>query len=735
MKKITAISAVCALAISAYASDLGTIRVESSTIDDKFETKRSEVSSTSTISGEKVDNSHVENLQQLLQSIPGVTTESSTGDTLKIHLRGVENQMYMGEKPGVAVVIDGVPVFERTGKVNIDLDNIESVKVIKGGASYLFGDDALSGAVIITTKRGAKYNHNYGAVEAGSYGYKKAVARTGYANEDLSFHVQASQRSGDGYHEDSDYKTTYLNGKLQYYINDTSDINFGVEYSQREKDSHGTVGGATQAETNPESVYDGDQESRDYTRMFDVELLKGFVTYSKDFDHGANLLVNTYVYTDTTEFMSRPQTKDGSGADDPTLDDSDYVYDNHYEQIQTGVKTEYRDSFDNSAALIGLDLRANEYENKTSYRVDQALIIYGGPYAGITPNYYTAGSFDSNDKTDENVYAMYGEYKYAFTKSLSATANLRFDSINLDYTDSDANNFKKDFDVYSYRVGMNYQLSDKSMLFVNYSTGFRAPTISQLFAGDISTWGSTISNPDLEPEESFNYEIGARVLSKGIKYEASIFQIDRKDFIMKTSGNYGEASIDSDGDGEVDDMWDNVGGAEHRGFEFSAVGNIIDSLSFNFAYTYLDATYTDYKNNGITLGSGWTASVDVKDVTGNTIPRTSKHNANLIMNYKAMKNLTLMTEINAKSKYYADDRNQIEINGHGTLNLMATYDRKMGMFDTSFFVRADNVFDKQYYTSARSSSDRNEDGVFNEEDLSITVNPGRILTAGLSAKF
>ena len=87
----------------------------------------------------------------------------------------------MGERPGVAVVIDGVPVFERTGRVNIDLDNIESIKVIKGGASYLFGDDALSGAVIITTKRGANYDNIHLSGEVGSFDYRKALARTGFA--------------------------------------------------------------------------------------------------------------------------------------------------------------------------------------------------------------------------------------------------------------------------------------------------------------------------------------------------------------------------------------------------------------------------------------------------------------------------------------------------------------------------------------------------------------------------
>ncbi|MFZ5375807.1 MAG: TonB-dependent receptor plug domain-containing protein [Campylobacterota bacterium] len=115
------------------AENLGIIGIDSTTIDDRFHSSRTEASSTSTIDGQKVDDSHVENIQQVLNAIPGITTEVKTGDSLKIHIRGIENQVYMGEKPGVAVVIDGVPVFERTGAVNIDLDNIESIKVIKGG--------------------------------------------------------------------------------------------------------------------------------------------------------------------------------------------------------------------------------------------------------------------------------------------------------------------------------------------------------------------------------------------------------------------------------------------------------------------------------------------------------------------------------------------------------------------------------------------------------------------------
>ncbi|MGD9788840.1 MAG: TonB-dependent receptor plug domain-containing protein, partial [Sulfuricellaceae bacterium] len=160
--KMRPLAAACLLLASQgiwaeEAARLDEVTVTSTTIDDRFDSKRDEPSNISVISGKKVDDAHIQNAIQVLQGIPGVTADLSSGDEIKIKLRGIENQRYMGEKPGVAIVIDGVPVFERTGKVNIDLDNIESIKVIKGGASYLFGEDALAGAVIITTKRGAKY--------------------------------------------------------------------------------------------------------------------------------------------------------------------------------------------------------------------------------------------------------------------------------------------------------------------------------------------------------------------------------------------------------------------------------------------------------------------------------------------------------------------------------------------------------------------------------------------------
>jgi iron complex outermembrane receptor protein len=721
MKKISySIGLALMLNASLHADNLGTISVESSTIDDRFESKKTEVSSISTVSGDKVDNAHAENIDNILKTIPGITSEVTSGDQLKIHIRGVENQMYMGEKPGVAVVIDGVPVFERTGRVNIDLDNIESIKVIKGGASYLFGDDALSGAVIITTKRGAKYDNSYFATEAGSYGYYKFLARQGFSNDKLNGHIQVSQRGADGYHEDSDYLAKYVNGKLQYYINETSDITFGMEYSKREKDSHGTVGGVTEADNNPESIFNGDMESRDYTRKYDVELQKYFLTYSNDLSDKSNLLISAYIYKDDTKFLSAPQTKDELGNAGVYTDD-DYVYDNDYSQIQKGIKSEYRIKSNKWAALLGLDLRDNNYENLSTYRVGQRL-TFRPPHA-----YAAAGDDKSNNSTDEKVMALYGEFKYALTDKLHITSNYRYDKIKLDYSDSRGNDLNREFDVSSYRLGMNYAMSDSFSLYANYSTGFRAPTISQLFAGDVSTWGSTINNPDLEPEKAHNYEVGMRAKMGNFFYDLSLFRLDRKDFIMKTSGNYGDT--------DATDMWANIGGAKHQGVELSVRGKLLNNLTMNLAYTYLDATYTDYANFGMTLGAGRGATVATYNVTGNVIPRTPKHRLNVALDYRYSDALSFNANINSISEYFADDLNELKIDGHTTLDLGVNYNFKVSDYKVNLFAKVDNVLDKKYYSTARSSGDRDENGVFDYEDLSITVNQGRFISAGISVKF
>jgi len=728
------------------AQKLNEVVVTSTTIDDRFESKRGEPSNISVISGKKVDDAHAENIMQLLQSIPGVTADLSSGEEIKIKLRGIENQRYMGEKPGVAIVIDGVPVFERTGKVNIDLDNIESIKVIKGGASYMFGDDGLAGAVIITTKRGAKYAGYTLGAEAGSYGFNKQIARAGFAGELGSGHLQYSKRESDDYYFQSGYQNESVNGNLNFYLSDTSDLTFGFEKNQRGKDKHGSVKGAIQAELDPTGTI-----GRDYARKFDVDLQKLNLTYSNSYNPYSNLLLLGYEYKDHTIFWSAPQRMNLDGS--VNTDVNAYTTNNDYHQDQRGIKAEWRSGQEALGWLAGVDVRRNNYQNFNTAKVDYCSTY---DYRKKTcTSIMRAGAVMTNDATDESVNAAYGEIKVVPARQWTLTFNGRYDSINLDYASGSFYNADvganvsgfsraKSFDVSSWRGGANYAANEVMSFYGNLSTGFRAPTVDQLYRGSLSPNGKTENNENLKPEQALNMELGVRSKTAwfgvGLDVDAALFQIDRKDFIMASTGQYGVAGV-------VKEKYDNIGGAVNRGVELALKSDRKRDFSVDAAYTYISAYFTQYDAFYMPVGSPYVTNPQSLryNNSGRHIPRVSTHQLNTTLNWQPNSAFRLGLEMDAKSWAWADEINQEKIPGRTLFNLLANYDLKdagpVKGAKWSLFARVDNLFERKYWITSRGTGDQGNyisgvyDGVYNAQDPSIIVGRPRTWTAGVAATF
>jgi iron complex outermembrane receptor protein len=98
----------------------------------------------------------------------------------------------------------------------------------------------------------------------------KSLLHVGFSGEQASGYMQVSTLQTDGYHDDSGSKADYLNGKLMYYLDDTSDLTFGMELSDRNKNNHGVVRGVVAAENDPESkdIY----SYNDYANHHEVDL-------------------------------------------------------------------------------------------------------------------------------------------------------------------------------------------------------------------------------------------------------------------------------------------------------------------------------------------------------------------------------------------------------------------------------------------------------------------------------
>ncbi|MDD4978690.1 MAG: TonB-dependent receptor [Gallionella sp.] len=736
-----------AISQSAYATDdmLQEVQVTSTTIDDRFDSKRGEASNVGNISGQQVDDAHGKNIIDVLEAIPGVTAELQSGDSVKIMLRGVEAQRYMGEKPGVAIVIDGVPVNERNGRVNIDLDNIDSIKVIKGGASYLFGEDALSGAVIITTKRGAKMVGVTASVEKGSFNYNKNLARVGFAQGNWLGHVQTSTAYADDFCDQCNYYRHYLNGKLQYLIDETSDLSFGFEQAARNKDSHGTVTGVTNAAIDPQSFGGG----KDYARMYDVNLGKLNLNYNKELGVDSNLMIAVYQYTDHTAYKSNPsgtlRTATGAplngtaAASNMALFKDVYANSIDGNQVQQGLKSEWRKGGEVVGLMAGLDLRTDTDRSRTT-----TLVTYSASGAPISvpTAATTAGGVSADNTTSTNTKGLYGELKWQASTPLTLTLNTRYDEIKAGYLSflppapGKIAGGDKTFRVWSERLGGNYMLSPKHEVYSNLSTGFRVPTATQLYGSTITPTGAVLSNPNLTPERAFNQEIGLR--SKGellgieLDTDVAIYQIDRKNFILNTGGQYQTtpalAGIE---------QYQNIGGVRNRGAEVAIKTDAKQTWSGDIAYTYLNAVFTRNDSYWMAMGPrGTPLPSKLYNNTGNIVPRSPKHKINLSSRYRATEAWSFTAEVNAQSGIFADEVNVVWVGGRSVANLATNYEIKSsGGNKISLFARVDNIFNRFYYTTIRGGSDSNGDGVYNANDPSITVNGGRVWTAGLTVKF
>ena len=108
------------------------------------------------LSGDALRKLPVRNIADALQFVPGmlVLQGDGLGQSPRLVVRGFYGG---GETDYATVLIDGVPATElATGQVNWDLvplEAIESIEIVRGGASPLYGDAAIGGVVNLITRR------------------------------------------------------------------------------------------------------------------------------------------------------------------------------------------------------------------------------------------------------------------------------------------------------------------------------------------------------------------------------------------------------------------------------------------------------------------------------------------------------------------------------------------------------------------------------------------------------
>ena len=435
------------------------------------------------ITKEQLERSGGKDLSQILTEQAGIYiggANSNSGKDKSIYLRGARIDHTL-------ITIDGVPLYDPSGiGGNFDIRNIsiaavERIEILKGSQSTLYGSDAIAGVINIITKKAEQ----------------KLLSGTGL----LSYGSNKSFRGSAGISGRKD--------KIDYYVN----------YSLNK------IGGINEAEDNSANTDKDGYTQNSVTAGLGLQATKNiriqpYVRFTKingDLDQGAFVDELDYTYNQKS-LQAGIRNEFSFGKSKLNLLYSfnsinrEYIDDsvksrNGFDIYSKGIykgHEHFADAFahftlsDKIKLTTGIDFRSSVS--------DQQYLSVGffGPY---TTNY-------SSDSLKQNQAGLYAALNYNGKSGFNVELGNRL-NIHSEYGSHDV-----------FNINPSYLFNRKVKLFANLSTGYRTPSLYQLF--------SEYGNKDLNPEAAITFEGGLQYFSTNKKFSGRsvFFKRSVKDVIL-----------------------------------------------------------------------------------------------------------------------------------------------------------------------------------------------------------
>ncbi|MCL2334634.1 MAG: TonB-dependent receptor, partial [Endomicrobia bacterium] len=184
----------------------------------------------SEVAAKDVENKNTPAAFDLVSSVPGVFV-SKAASVIKsdISIRGLGDS---ARKLGV--FIDGRPekmsIFGCGVAQSILSGNVDSIEIIKGPDSVLYGSDALGGVINIVTKMPQKPFEASLDASYGSFNTQNYFLSAGGRQDKFSYYGSANKASSDGYIKSSGYNAMDYGAKFSYRPDAESELSVGGKY-------------------------------------------------------------------------------------------------------------------------------------------------------------------------------------------------------------------------------------------------------------------------------------------------------------------------------------------------------------------------------------------------------------------------------------------------------------------------------------------------------------------------
>lgn len=502
----------------------------------------------------------------LLESkVPGIQVKNDGGQGIdRIKIRGEDAfrtlVMIDGQRISEQKSMSGVPLL-------IDPSQVERIEVIRGPASVLYGSDAIGGAINIITKKGGE--DSFGAtVSAGldtsSNGKELSGSIFGSANG-WKYRFGGAIRDADdidtpaGKMPHTEFNSKAANAFLSYDIDPNKTIGISLSH-------------------------------------FDLDFMSGAVSYApEDF------------YVDVPEWKRTRGAIFGEFKNlnenlarlrfDLTQERNKKIMHNHVQQAPMPASVE--SYADNTLDTTGFNTQADWVVGENHYLVTGYEFSYDDLKADSDTYMTFPPIMGGTRQTKDQVFSgsqmknsVFASLESSIFENLVLNYGVRYTWVNndMDITtikSSDLPKGKTHYDNHDgkaiFNLGLTYKGFENLSLRANWSQGYRTPLLQELFI-DTSMGGElTYANPDLKPETSDNFEIGARYTNGILTVDGSIFYSKADDYITTIAISDGI------------NKYTNMGEAETLGLELDTSVKLGDFEP----YTVLTLMRREYKENGI----------------------------------------------------------------------------------------------------------------------------------------
>jgi vitamin B12 transporter len=494
-------------------------------------------------------------LSNILRDVPGfsVSQVGVLGSQTQIRVRGAEANHLL-------VTIDGVEANDPSqgdefSWGTLTASDIERIEIIRGPQSSLRGSDAVAGVVNIITRSAEKSSVGL-FLESGSWATHHSGFNIGHkqGDFDIRFGLSHIESAGDNIARTGDENDGYRNTTYNIRSGLKLSDQMDISFAARESD------GMNQFDA--DNDFDGLIEDQDRVSEFENSTMRFQGDYSSKDGTWQHKVLISQSKSDNTAFADKAKGNVTASTKD---------------QIQYIGSFTWDQGAQNIAALV---------EREEEDWMQRGEITWG--------------VYDPNQDRERDTDSVAVEYRTDINDHLTLAASARHDD-------------NSEFDsAKTYRAEAIYQLTEAIRLRGAVGTAVKNPTFTERFG----FYTNFIGNPNLIPEESTSWELGADQLIMGgaLTLSLTIF----------------EAELENEIDGFVYDpatfayTSNNINGtSERKGAELSAVGNISESMSLSAAYTYTDSTGDDA----------------VREV------RRPRHIASLNLGWQAAHNLRLNTNI------------------------------------------------------------------------------------------